>query len=119
MPHINPEPEQFAAFMDAPIVGPVVMVNLLRFKPDGGEACYEKYAQLAAPHIMKAGVQVLFRGVGRAAVIGTESWDEILLVQYPSRQHFFDMVTTPEYQTLSEYRTAALEDSRLYCSQAR
>ena len=37
----------------------------------------------------------------------------IILVRYPSPSAFLDMVTTPDYQSLSGHRTAALADSRL------
>ena len=118
MPSIEPDPEQFSAFMKSPIEGPIVMLNLLKFKPDGGAESYAKYGELAAPHIKEAKAKILYHGVGRAPVIGGEEWDSIILVEYPSRQNFYDMITKPEYQELSKYRTEALEDSRLYCTQS-
>jgi len=42
-----------------------------------------------------------------------ESWDEAILVEYPSRSAFVSMVTNEAYQQISEHRTAALADSRL------
>jgi uncharacterized protein (DUF1330 family) len=116
MPTIDPTPQQFGAFAKAPIEGPVVMLNLLRFKPDGGEASYKKYGELAGPHLKRAGGKVLYQGRGRATVIGEDGWDEVLIVQYPSRQAFLDMVTHPDYQAITHLRTNALTDSRLYCT---
>ncbi len=118
MPTIKAEPEQLSIFANATIDGPIVMVNLLRFKPDGGAAAYAKYRELAAPHVLRVGAKLLYAGAGRSTVIGEDHWDLVLLVEYPSREAFLEMVMTPEYQELAQYRTDALEDSRLYCTQA-
>jgi uncharacterized protein (DUF1330 family) len=116
MPSIDPTPQQFSELSNAPIEGPVVMLNLLKFKPDGGRESYEKYGDLAEPHIKRANARILYHGEGRATVIGEDGWDLVLLVQYPSKQAFFDMVTHPDYQAITPHRTNALVDSRLYCT---
>ena len=41
-------------------------------------------------------------------------WDEIILVEYPSRMAFEQMISSSEYQVDVIHRTAALEDSRLF-----
>ena len=40
-------------------------------------------------------------------------WDAVMLVKYPSRSAFLEMVSDPEYQEISKLRTAALEDAVL------
>lgn len=114
---IDPRPEQFSEFMKSDIKGPIVMINLLKYKPDGGVESYQKYGELAAPFLKKAGAKIVYHGSGKATVIGEDGWDTVLLVEYADKQDFFDMVTDPEYQKLSKHRTAALVDSRLYCTQ--
>jgi len=49
-------------------------------------------------------------------VIGEEAerWDEAILVQYPSRKTFLEMLRIPEYRDATRHRDAALEDSRLF-----
>ena len=42
MTHIEGTPEQFKAFTDAAIDGPIHMLNLLRYKANGGRESYEK-----------------------------------------------------------------------------
>jgi len=116
MPSIDPTPEQFQAFVRAPIEGPVRMLNLLAFAPDGGRESYLRYAQEVMPHLARVGAKVVFFGDARATVIGEESWDEVLIVEYPSRQAFLDMVMTPEYQAITKLRSAGLRDSRLICT---
>jgi uncharacterized protein (DUF1330 family) len=48
-------------------------------------------------------------------VIGpdSEQWDDAVLIEYPSREAFLEMLSQPEYQAAAPHRTAALEDSRL------
>ena len=54
-------------------------------------------------------------GKTHTTVIGLENeqWDICILVRYPSRQHFLDMVHDSEYQKISPIREAALAESRL------
>ena len=95
--------------------GPVVMLNLLRFKPDGGRERYQEYVEhftrTAAPY----GATTTYLGDGSTALVAEpgQSWDAVLLVQYPSRQAFADMVRDPDYQTGTHLRTEALEEAVL------
>ena len=95
--------------------GPVVMLNLLRFKPDGGRARYHEYAEhfqrTAAPY----GAEVLYVGDGSTALVAEpgQSWDAVLLVRYPSRQAFSDMIRDPAYGAGTSLRTEALEEAVL------
>jgi len=97
------------------IDGPVVMLNLLRFKPDGGEEEYARYAQAATPHLQRSGAKLKYLGNVAATVIGGDTWDRIVLVEYPSKQAFLEMSGDPDYPR--EIRANGLLDSRLYCSQ--
>ena len=47
-----------------------------------------------------------------------EEWDDVVLVEYPSRDAFVKMVESAEYQAVSPHRTAGLLDSRLIATQA-
>jgi hypothetical protein len=48
-----------------------------------------------------------------------ESWDDVLLVEYPSRKAFIAMTSNPEYLACTVHRTAALADSRLVAMRAK
>lgn len=95
--------------------GPVVMLNLLRFRPDGGRERYADYLahfrRTAAPH----GAEVLYVGEGSTALVAEpgQSWDAVLLVRYPSRRAFSEMVRDPEYSAGTHLRTEALEEAVL------
>ena len=94
--------------------GPVVMLNLLDFKPGGGAERYGEYAAAVQPLLERAGARVLYAGNASAPVIGPSKWDLVLLVEYPTRQAFVQMVDSPEYQQIAHLRSAALERGELH-----
>ncbi|MGH0038488.1 MAG: DUF1330 domain-containing protein [Myxococcota bacterium] len=128
---IEPEIGDVVGFVEASPDAPVVMINLLRYRaqaqyPDGappeldtsactGREAYARYAAVALPEIARAGGRVVWQGSAQATLIGPpdEVWDEAVLVEYPSRSAFIQMVTRAEYLRGAPHRAAALEDSRL------
>jgi uncharacterized protein (DUF1330 family) len=112
MSALEPTPEQFAALAARPADAPVLMVNLLKFKPEGGQEHYLQYGQEVVPHLERVGATLRYAGGAPAVVIGDGErpwWDVILIVEYPTPQAFIDMVTTQEYLKVHEHRAAALE----------
>jgi len=112
------------------IQGPVVMLNLMRFRdvadysdaphlaprtPIRGEAAYKLYMDHTEPFLTKSGGQVLFYGSGGTFLIGPtdERWDAAMLVRQASLESFLAFASDPEYLSGLGHRTAALEDSRL------
>jgi uncharacterized protein (DUF1330 family) len=93
---------------------PVVMLNLLRFKPDVGQERYAEYGAAVTPLLERAGARVVFLGEAALPVLGEGSWDSVLLVEYPTRQAFLDMIGSAEYQAIGHLRTEALEHGELY-----
>ncbi|OMC55056.1 DUF1330 domain-containing protein [Mycobacterium sp. IS-836] len=121
MSSLQPTPEQFAALAARPADEPVVMVNLLTFKADGGLERYAQYGRDVIPHLERVGAAVLYAGGAPAVVIGDGErpwWDAVLVVQYPSPQAFIDMVTTQEYAKIHENRAAGLERGDLIATSA-
>jgi uncharacterized protein (DUF1330 family) len=116
MGFIEPTMDQIKRFMSMPDEGPVVMVNLLKFKPEGGRESYAKYAAATQEFLQAVGGRLLYRGRYRMPVIGEGDWDEILLVEYPSVSAFFEMMRNKGYQAIIHYRTEALIDSRLWAT---
>ncbi|WP_233225995.1 hypothetical protein [Amycolatopsis sp. CA-126428] len=50
--------------------GPVVMLNLLRFRPDGGRESYQRYAEALSPVVnVRYGLQVDYLGDGGRALV--------------------------------------------------
>lgn len=113
---IEPTPEQMKRFLAQPDEGPIVMVNLLKFKPDGGAESYDKYGRVAIKLVHQVGGRVLYSGRYLMPVIGDGDWDAVLLVEYPSIKAFLAMITMEEYQAAVPYRSEALIDSRLWAT---
>jgi uncharacterized protein (DUF1330 family) len=109
----RPNQEAFAAFAKRAADGPVFMLNLLEFQPDGGAERYAEYGEAVAPLLAGVGGRPVFAGSPSEQLIGEGSWDLMLLVSYPTRQAFLDMVSSPEYQAIEHLRTEALVRSEL------
>jgi uncharacterized protein (DUF1330 family) len=121
---ITPNREQFVELASAPDDGPVVMLNLLAFKEkadgptdagDDGATAYRRYGDAAVKMVEERGGTVLWAGRADQTLIGdpSERWDQVILVQYPSRAAFIDMVTQPEYEAAHEHRESGLERTLL------
>ena len=116
MPVVDPTPEQVGALMASTHQGPVQMINLLAFKPDGGRESYERYAEAVQPHLDAVGAKVVALSAQRQVLIGEADrvwWDAILTVEYPSIQAFLAMVTSEGYRAIAHYRTDALLQAEL------
>jgi uncharacterized protein (DUF1330 family) len=111
---VNPSPEQFEAFKALPDSNPVLMLNLLKFKPDGGQAEYMKYSAGVQPMIVKFGGKVVFMARTEFCLIGNADWDAVAIVQYPSKKAFIEMTFSPEYQAIHHHREAGLQGQILY-----
>jgi uncharacterized protein (DUF1330 family) len=98
--------------------GEVVMLNLLKFKPeadgDGGPGAdaYGKYGSTAVKMVNERGGRVLWAGSPSQVLIGdvdANEWDAVVLVSYPNRSAFIDMVSQPEYLEAHEHREGGLD----------
>jgi uncharacterized protein (DUF1330 family) len=96
------------------IGGPVVMLNLLRFK-EGKRGSYEEYGRAIGPVLEQYDVKVLYAGDCSTKLVAPEEhdWDMILIARYPSRQAFASMVADPKYQEITHLRSEALEEAVL------
>jgi len=92
----------------------VTMLNLLEFKPDGGRERYAEYGAAVTPLLERAGGRVVFGGDGNPALLGDGSWDMVLLVEYPSRQAFLEMVGSEDYLAIAHLRSEALVRGELH-----
>lgn len=134
MGHIEPSAQRIQEFVaEGDPDSAIVMINLLRYReraayPDGfdavpcsGREAYERYGVEAIRHVEATGGRMLWMGAVRSTVIGPddERWDDAVLVEYPSRKAFLGMVTSPDYLAIAVHRSAALEDSRLICTETR
>ena len=94
---------------------PVVMLNLLRFVPETGQASYMSYVSENSAIWERYGAEVLYAGTGHPALVADpgQEWDAVAIVRYPSRRAFLEMVRDPQYLANEHLRTEALTESVL------
>ena len=126
------EPTQAAgrALFQRGIAGPVVMLNLLRFRavadyaanpdlappaPISGAEAFERYLTHTLPYLARSGGSLMFLAEGGPFLIGPadEHWDRVMLVRQSSVQSFLAFAQDAGYLAGLGHRTAALADSRL------
>ena len=120
------------AFFARRITGPVLMLNLLRFRaradysatphlahpdPIDGATAYHRYIQHTLPLLRKSGGDVMFFGRGGPFLIGPshERWDATLLVRQRSVADFMAFASDKEYLAGVGHRTAARSRTRVCC----
>jgi uncharacterized protein (DUF1330 family) len=112
----KPNMDQFKALFKNPGTEPVFMLNLLKFKQEGGWASYARYSREVETFLKGVGGEMMFMVKPNELLIGQETWDLAMLVKYPSRKDYLSMVNNPGYQAIHKYRAEAVERSVLYAS---
>ena len=126
---VYPTQKQIEALRMSPEPGPVVMLNLLRFKerataPDEGltgEAAYQRYGDAMQKLVASHGGRILWTGRVDSQVIGSgaDGFQMAALVEYPSRKEFVDIATSPEVAAIGVHRAAGLEGQWLLATTTR
>src|SRR5579872_3219951 len=128
--YLDPTQDAGRAFLNRGVKGPVVMLNLLRFRevadysanPElaparaiSGAEAYDLYVAHTLPHLAMKGGELLFLGDGGRFLIGPEEerWDRAMLVRQSSVEAFIAFAQDTAYLAGLGHRTAALADSRL------
>jgi uncharacterized protein (DUF1330 family) len=123
---IDPTRDQVRTLRDTGRDGPVVMLNLLKFRDmadypadTGMKACTgaEAYARYQHAFTVTVGdisqATILYEGpveqvfIGMAGTAETD-WDAALIVRYPTRQHFLAMMADATYKAALVHRYAGL-----------
>lgn len=123
---VAPTPEGMQAFLAKDIEGPVSMVNLLKFKEkaeyaDGretdlsGAEAYALYGRDMMSWVTSHGGRLLFAGPAHHLVLGEadELWDQVAIMEYPSKEAFLQIVSAPEVAEWGVHRAAGLEGQLL------
>ena len=116
---VRPNPEQVQRFVA--VEGPVMMVNLLKFRekaayPDGrdpelsGAEAYRRYAEVMLKLVTAAGGRFVFASEVDSLLLGEvdELWDQVGIVEYPSAKALIEISMTPEFQAIEVHREAGL-----------
>jgi uncharacterized protein (DUF1330 family) len=131
---VVPDEAQMRAMAGSDHQGPIVMVNLLKYRVRAayeagkaeakqnlsGREAYQRYGMVAMQHVASCGGGIVWMGAQKFAFIGgpEQDWDEIVCVRYPSREAFLKMIANPEYIAASYHRDAGLERTALLCCTA-
>ncbi|MAR95365.1 MAG: DUF1330 domain-containing protein [Gammaproteobacteria bacterium] len=119
---ILPNDEQISGFIENPDLGPISMVNLLKFKikakyEDGrvtdltGKEAYQLYSSEVINFVKKYGGEFIFAGSVSRLMLGEveDMWDAVAIAKYPNRKAMMDMTMDPGYQKIHVHRDAGLE----------
>ncbi|HEX4535074.1 MAG TPA: DUF1330 domain-containing protein [Rhizomicrobium sp.] len=135
MSTVVPTPQQVQAMIETGPEGPIVMVNLLKYrakaayKADRAEAAqnlsgrdaYQRYGMVAIQHVTQRSGRVVWAGPQKLVFIGdaqANDWDDVVCVHYPSRKAFLEMTQDPAYLAAHYHRDAGLERTALLCCSA-
>ncbi|MEN8159653.1 MAG: DUF1330 domain-containing protein [Myxococcota bacterium] len=116
---LYPTKEQIEALLADASPDPVVMVNLLRFKP-GGEAAYMRYGAAMRKIVESRGGRFVWSGRVTSQVVGAgaDGITVVALVEYPSRKAFVEIATSPEVAEIGVHRAEGLEGQWLLAATA-
>lgn len=120
-PWMDGNPGQFIEFAKHADEGPVVMINLLKFRSasldgDGtGAEAYARYGALAGPFVEKHGGELIWSGAATEHLVGDMDydWDAVLLVKWPKRQNLLDLADDEGYKAIAHHRKNGLERTML------
>jgi uncharacterized protein (DUF1330 family) len=110
---VDPTPEQLQEVVDHPSSGPVVMLNLNRYRDR--DAYLQEYGLVALGAIESVGGRILWQSEVEQVVIGDDGdrYDEAIAVWYPSRSAFLKLMEFPGYLEAAERREATLDHATL------
>jgi len=116
---LAPEPDNIREFMG--VEGPVLMVNLLKFRekaayPDGrdpelsGREAYERYAEEMEKLLQAHGGGIVFSAEVAGILLGQvgELWDHVGIARYPSSKTLIEIASSEKFQEIEVHRTAGL-----------
>ena len=91
--------------------GPIVVLNLLKYREPDGRDTFARYGQITGPLIADAGGQVIFGAKAGPVLTGLDThYDDVLIVRFPSASHFLAMIESETYtQQAAPVRAEALE----------
>ncbi|MGI9612536.1 MAG: hypothetical protein ACR2QO_06490 [Acidimicrobiales bacterium] len=107
---VNPNEASIQALAARPDNDAIIMVNLLKFRPDGGRDAYARYGAVASGTVRERGGSIAYS----APVICGDAWDQVTLVRYPRRAAYLDMQSDPAYIGAIPDRTKGLSARLLY-----
>ncbi len=115
---VNPSKASLAQLAEQPDNTPVIMLNLLRFRPRGDASIYSLYGKEAAPEVEKVGSFVGYYGAVLTDLdpaLGFDaSYDAVVMPVYHRRGSYLALQRSSIYQLVIPYRSAGTSRRTLY-----
>jgi len=102
-----------AAIVESGVEGPVLVIDLVKFKPDS-EARYNQYDAIAEAKVISLGGEYVFRGSAKDVPGVDNKWDRLTMRKYPSAKAVMDMGSSTEYRGAFPHRIASVAESFVY-----
>ena len=115
---VNPSAAALENLASRPDETPVMMLNLVRFRPRGDATIYSMYGREAAPEVANVGSFVGYFGMTLNDLdpgFGFDSsWDGLVLPVYHRRAAYLQLQQSSPYQLAIPYRCAGTQRRALY-----
>ena len=112
---IEPTLEDLRRLAESDDKGPFVLAQLLRFV-EGGRDAYLSYSREATPILRIRGAQIVYAGecIEPLAASEGQKWDALVLIRYPSRTAYVEMLADAEFRRVAEMRRKSLRDAAFF-----
>jgi len=110
----NPDSDAVERYRASAQPGPVVMINLFKFKtPEDQPRLLEGLRELAGPLVAEVGGERIYAGSAGPEFSAGEDWDLLLMVRYPDFEAVASIATNPVWlEGAGKLREETLADSR-------
>ena len=109
---VDPNVHDLLQFLREDDGGPVVMLNLVNFC-EGGEELYREYVDALRCHVNEFGGQLIYFGRGSTMLVGSDSCDAVMMMEYPSRRAFINMLRDRRFRSAATIRSQSLRAATL------
>jgi uncharacterized protein (DUF1330 family) len=115
---INATPAFFEALAKQPDTGPVINLNLLRYRPRGDGSRYGLYGAAAGKGILGVGGDIILHAEAVTDMNKifemSDEWDGVAYAMYPRRTAYLQLQRDTEYQEAISDRVAGTYERMLY-----
>ena len=122
LPNVNAgEIEIFKNIAQSSNDGPVLMVNLNKYRPAANYPTgkhYQDYMKVLDTLLLQVGGKILWRTAVLGQVVGDQDIDEALGIWYPTHQSFLNLMSAPASDENMQLRAIAIERADLHRCQA-
>ena len=111
MTRLEPNVEVVSALAEGE--GRFAVVLLIRHRAD---AEYTAWIDAVLPRLSQVGARIVWVGNGAEPIVGEPSrrWDSIVVVEFPSRDAFLDLVQASGWNRVEGLRVAGMDQNEIY-----